>query len=702
MPSRKRTLEEAESSSSAKQQQKQKKPLTRREQRERAHRKAAEWYNSNLAKQTSTTTRSSSSRATTSRRSSPKHKRHAVAAKKKEEEHSSSTSSNEEEEEEEEVKQRPSKRLRSSPASERTADAAKKKKKKSPSTSRRKQELRQAGRQKARASYESGAVDGIRKRPPPAAAALTPPRAAAAARTTTRKTSPRKKPPVAATKTVPTPPPPTSRTGYGNHRKTKWPRRKSGPFNSPVPKPGSFVGSATSPTLSLPDLPEENNQTKKARVRAKGDDSSPRRHQQEEEAEEVVAEYRAGLGYAERAGKLFSSASRLTTLLLGGTLLATLLVAWIQQDHFQTTPDVSSPTPVVCYHDNSIPMADDDDQVREVVDACQGVPHSEWLACPTNAHCVGGAVVACSDSRYYVLDVDGKNNQCVLNTAAQKAIQDMVQLVHAWTVTDQCERSGIAYTVERQPDGRPMFLYSQVSGELEAGYDLHLLDLADNNKLVSEVAGDNNNVLVALHPSYPIQLPSKCRAKLAVVKSFQAVAGVFLWLASAVWSVCSWFLSVYWDVFSEFPIVTTTLSVVGCTVLLIMRRREYQRRRHRELQMDRAAIRNLVYQLLQADPSKVNPIIYLRDTIKHDDDDDHNNNNNNSSTTAAAAVLRNISRQRRMRAWDYVVSDLSKDNRVIKTTVTVDGQQRGAWYWSPAATVTTTTKSAATNRNIMF
>ena len=310
---------------------------------------------------------------------------------------------------------------------------------------------------------------------------------------------------------------------------------------------------------------------------------------------------------------------------------------------------------VSCYLDSPSENADDDKMT--VIPACQDVPNSEWLPCLKNAHCLGGAIERCVDTKHCML----KDNTCVLNDQARETIQAMVRKLGEWHAADICRSGGNASV--------PLFGYSQLVDELGLEQDVKLIHAASNDeKSLVVVRAPDGDVLIGLHPSHKVTLPGTCRAKLFLLGRFETMGPVLQAALGLVWAIVVWSLDVYLQLFFEIPLFTTFFTIILPVFWIIvtrLRRRRLRKALDRQEQLYHVRIQRRVYELLSAEDFR--PIRSIRDEIRRDP----------NLAMNEERMFKDI--------WPEVVVDINRDKRVLKRRINMDGVSRECWKWSDGA-----------------
>jgi hypothetical protein len=370
-----------------------------------------------------------------------------------------------------------------------------------------------------------------------------------------------------------------------------------------------------------------------------------------------------------------------------------------EQEHAMVPPSAMTKQTQVCYY-TSTTTGDPTTTTDEEESSCSS-GEKEWKPCPTYSHCAGGQVVSCHNkNKYNFLQV--RDNACVLTTTATETIQAMIQLLRYWTMVDMCMTRGSPYAVKRQrveedggtnpsqSRGRPLFLYTQLCGELELGYDWSLIEfVVHNENKMEKFSGkgdlfvldqlEDGNYIIGLgdNPSVSVLvLPLQCRAKIALRGAVQATWRLLMFfLLGAIWNVLTFVVSVYGQVFVEIPLLTLFFSVfvplIGWLVVGSLHRRQTKWRLAHTRNLHRVLMRGRVYETLSAAAATEHPVLLLRDGILFDPALPF------AHMTAAdrTAICQHV--------WPAVVSDVAKDNRVRKTKVRTDeGVWRESWKWT--------------------
>ena len=342
----------------------------------------------------------------------------------------------------------------------------------------------------------------------------------------------------------------------------------------------------------------------------------------------------------------------------------------------------------------------------------------EWVPCPRHAHCRGGRIVSCP--RLHQVH----EGSCYLSEEANATMDAVHQLLHDWTVQSYCQVEGnidANHTVGTWTN-RPFFHYSRVVGELECGYDLQLLYLANLTsssphlkaipakqqkqrakqqlqqwnggavvgtvpyyaRFVLELDKDTQDMWIALHPDMPVQIPRLCYYGRIVVGIVFFVTAILSVVLVAVWELTQQSLFLFFSALSVSPLYVGLTSVSLVALATSVYRRFVQRQQRQDREQKVLTVRHHVHMRLQEEAALA--------LSKNDEEDEMAGQvSSNWLCQDMAWKLHEMSRRDReilvTQIWPHVVRDIREDGRVGKT-VRIEGTQRVEyWKWMPPVTV---------------
>ncbi|GAX12016.1 hypothetical protein FisN_8Lh112 [Fistulifera solaris] len=529
--------------------------------------------------------------------------------------------------------------------------------------------------------YEAGGM--FSKNGMPAVTAPT------AAKSPATKPSPKRKVPYEAPAASSRPvsrPPVTAPTGAS--RGNPFPRRPSGPFNSPVPNM-QFSASAKNNGPHIPDFSKVNatkSPTEYLSPRSSSsakvefvDESPAGSVTTNENLEEVQSQVEPPTNYVAPVDRSDPSWGRflcaiMCIFVMGISLLIGLIIVpGGSGGNFKMVVPSVSTSSTRCFHDNPKPVEESDEEpvVPIIVERCKGVPLSSWLSCPEGAICSQGLLRQCAHPKYY--DVSPGHDECILSISTQKTISDVVSWMELASVVHACQPGGNPYALDRDGAGYPSFGLSQVLGELDIEWDPVLIRiLKDLEGVIKLELQPDNNYTVALDENHIVVLPRKCRIKKVLVGVMNGTLGAF-W--GVVRMLLGWFLqvsSIYMELLFEIPAQTLAFSivlpVVGWLVVSYLQTRRREAIETSLLNNDRVFVRQEVYKVLRSEPNKNHIVLQVRDQILYDP-----NLSYHSDSKARNRVIKKV--------WSKVVADLQKDNRIVKARINTNKGVCDSWKW---------------------
>ena len=179
----------------------------------------------------------------------------------------------------------------------------------------------------------------------------------------------------------------------------------------------------------------------------------------------------------------------------------------------------------VCFRDS--PHTQDEEYVKTSTDCLGEEGPVWWQECPTDAYCRGGKLLTCPDG--FVVEASG----CFLSAISNETLRATVDLLQKWTAQDICHgykegRANYGF------GGRPLFHYSRISGELETGYQLGLVKLANHSRFVLS-SSKNGDVWIGLHPKVHVPLTYACHSKRFFLTLCGIAWGIFWKLFDFTW-----------------------------------------------------------------------------------------------------------------------------------------------------------------------
>ncbi|GAX18895.1 hypothetical protein FisN_8Hh112 [Fistulifera solaris] len=527
--------------------------------------------------------------------------------------------------------------------------------------------------------YEAGGMFSKNLMP----AVTAPPAAKSPATKASPKRAVPSKAPVASSRPVSRPPvaAPASR---GN----PFPRRPSGPFNSPVPNM-QFSASAKNNGPHIPDFSKANatkspteylSPRSSASAKAEFVDESPAGSViTNDNLEEVPAPeapptyYVAPVDRSDPSWGRFLCAIMCIFVLVISLLIGLIIVPGGSGGNFKMVIPTVSPSSTRCFHDNPKPVVESDEEpvVPIIAERCKGVPLSSWSSCPEGAVCSQGLLEQCAHPKYY--EVSPGHDECILSISAQKTISDIVSWMELASVVHACQPGGNPYALDKDGAGHPSFGLSQVLGELDIEWDPMLIRiLQDLEGVIQLELQPDNNYTVALDEKHTLVLPRKCRVKRVLVGVMNGTLGAFWGVARMIFGWCFQVSSMYMELLFEIPAQTLAFSVVlpivAWLVVSYLKIRRREAIETRLLNNDRVFVRQEVYKVLRSEPNKNHVVLQVRDQILYDP-----NLSYHSDSKARNRVIKKV--------WSKVVADLQKDNRIVKARINTNKGVCDSWKW---------------------
>lgn len=304
----------------------------------------------------------------------------------------------------------------------------------------------------------------------------------------------------------------------------------------------------------------------------------------------------------------------------------------------------------VCFHDSTL----GDDVDVPVIAACLDTNTTEttavvWQDCPPYGRCEGGSLLKCLDG------FDIADQGCFPSASSNESLEALVVLLQEWTAVDVCRghperKEALGY------GNRPLFHFSRVTGELELGYNLPLVKHANHSRFLLEASGDGN-VWIALHPDVHVPISLLCSTKMCLFGLCTLLLGG---LKTTVFA--------YWEALTEEPYLVGFLSIAFLGIGYVVRSRQTKQAKYRLLQKDLHACRELIIDLLSADPATSLSTNCLSEKTKW-------------------ALYPGEARSR-VRISKVVMprlsNELKTDTRIRRTHQVKDGLKQEHWQWTAA------------------
>jgi hypothetical protein len=474
----------------------------------------------------------------------------------------------------------------------------------------------------------------------------------------------------------------------GSSRGNPFPRRPSGPFNSPVPNM-QFSASAKNNGPHIPDFSKANatkspteylSPRSSASAKAASVDESPAGSVTTNDTlEEVQAVEAPPTYYVAPGNRSDPSWGRflcavMCILVMGISLLIGLIIVpGGSGGNFKMVVPTVSTSSTRCFHDSPKPDAESDEEpvIQKIAERCKKVPLSSWLSCPEGAVCSQGLVQQCAHPKYY--EVSPGHDECILSISTQKTISDIVSWMELASLVHACQPGGNPYALDRDGAGYPFFGLSQVLGELDVEWDPVLIRiLKDLDGVIKLELQPDNNYRVGLDENHIVVLPRKCRVKKVLVGVMNGTIGAF-W--GIVRMILGWFLqvtSIYVELLFEIPAQTLAFSIVlpvmGWLIVSYLQNRRREAIETRLLNNDRVFVRQEVYKVLRSEPDKNHVVLQVRDQILYD-----TNLSYHSDSKARNRIIKKV--------WSKVVADMQKDNRIVKARINTNKGACDSWKW---------------------
>lgn len=446
---------------------------------------------------------------------------------------------------------------------------------------RREQKRARIAEERARAAqFEAKRKENLRKRKEAAAAPAAVTKKSAA--TTKKKT-----PPPAVTSSRRTSPrattPNRKSTRVASAKKKKAPKKP--PFSSPPPPTRSSRRSTKPPRAVVELRNEQEEEPEEVKSHTTTDDEeedSKSDSSQVEEKEHLVQEERPVAASDAPANK-----EKMIWALIPVALVA-LLATWIAKS-FPEGLSVPALAPVSagkpCFVDSFPPH--DADYEPPVPEHCIAKTRK---ACPEHAVCEDGVIHNCLTTFY-----ESNGYMCVPSAAANATIADMVEQLKVWTAQKFCGELEENMEAIHPADQHPLFHYSRLSGELEQGYDLNLISIANKAKPVFEKDQRGNNVFIGLHSSHKVHIPLTCLVKKSIATAI-ALAGTVM--ITGIKTVVGGFMQALY----EDPVNTVFILVLCVTILALVRWKAQSAAAQQQLDAEVSKVRRSAVEKLASQP----------------------------------------------------------------------------------------------------
>jgi hypothetical protein len=230
------------------------------------------------------------------------------------------------------------------------------------------------------------------------------------------------------------------------------------------------------------------------------------------------------------------------------------------------------------------PEQGDEEEEMKLAPQCEGV--TEHVPCPRGGNCLGGVLTKCTGKNY---EASKDKDACVLTDEAKLIVGSMAELLEKWTVYHECQAGGNPFVESiDEESGRPLFLYTQLSGELELGYDLNLAKSANDEQETFLLVHDKTNMLIGLHPSKHVSKPLKCW----IAQGFSAAFG---WIVAFAWTAVTVTVVSGKDFVAESSGTTKAFMIAAAGALWWWMVYQKEKADRRKLLLDVIRVRELVW-----------------------------------------------------------------------------------------------------------
>ena len=260
------------------------------------------------------------------------------------------------------------------------------------------------------------------------------------------------------------------------------------------------------------------------------------------------------------------------------------------------------PSPTLCFNDSP---HDQQEEAVKLASACTSEDGSVilWDDCPTDAYCRGGKLLQCPDG-FEVTEAG-----CVPTVESNETLDAIVGLLQTWTALDICK--GNPERHEYGLGGRPLFHFSRVTGELERGYNIHLIQQANHSRFLLTATG-GNDLWIGLHPKVHVPISYLCFTKRTVYGGL----GIIWSIVTLCFSLALYAVKEYWGWLVDDPPFVGGGTFFLFIMLSLVWRDRVEKNARLLLENDMHECRKLAFEILSSDPNKQFTVAELADKVK--------------------------------------------------------------------------------------